>query len=110
MNRKGKVFFEDKLAGIIYEDENGYTFKYEESYISQNLHSISLTLPVDKKEHKSKTMFPFFDGLIPEGWLLNIAVENWKLDARDRMGLLLTVCKDCVGTVSVIPIEEEKNE
>lgn len=110
MNRKAEVFFEDKLAGIIYEDENGYTFEYDESYIMQNLQSISLTLPINKKVHKSKTMFPFFDGLIPEGWLLNIAVETWKLDSRDRMGLLLTACKDCIGAVSVIPIEDENND
>lgn len=110
MHRKGKVFFEDKLAGIIYEDENGYTFEYDETYINKNFQSISLTIPKNKKLHKSKTMFPFFDGLIPEGWLLNITVENWKLDSRDRMGLLLTVCKDCVGAVSIIPIEEENNE
>lgn len=35
-------------------------------------------------------MFPFFDGLIPEGWLLEIAVNNWKLNQRDRFGLLST--------------------
>jgi serine/threonine-protein kinase HipA len=46
-------------------------------------------------------MFPFFDGLIPEGWLLEIAEKNWKLNARDRMGLLLTCCKDCIGAVSI---------
>jgi serine/threonine-protein kinase HipA len=48
-------------------------------------------------------MFPFFDGLIPEGWLLNIAVRTWKLDQRDRMGLLLTVCRDPIGAVRVFP-------
>jgi serine/threonine-protein kinase HipA len=46
-------------------------------------------------------MFPFFDGLIPEGWLLEIAEKNWKLDARDRMGLLLVCCRDCIGDVSI---------
>lgn len=32
-----------------------------------------------------RTMIAFFDGLIPEGWLLDIAIDNWKLDRRDRM-------------------------
>jgi serine/threonine-protein kinase HipA len=44
---------------------------------------------------------PFFDGLISEGWLLDIAIENWKLNPRDRMGLLLTICRDCIGAVHV---------
>jgi len=48
-----------------------------------------------------KNMIPFFDGLIPEGWLLEIAVENWKLNPRDRMNLLLTLCQDNIGDVSI---------
>jgi HipA N-terminal domain len=52
-------------------------------------------------------MFPFFDGLIPEGWLLELAEHNWKLNARDRMGLLLACCKDCIGAVSIIETENQ---
>ena len=46
-------------------------------------------------------MFPFFDGLIPEGWLLDIAQKNWKLNPRDRMEILLKTCHDCIGAVSI---------
>ena len=52
-------------------------------------------------------LFPFFDGLIPEGWLLNIAEKNWKLKPRDRMGLLMACCLDCIGAVSINPVIEE---
>ena len=51
-----------------------------------------------------KVLFPFFDGLIPEGWLLDIAERNWKIDARDRMALLLACCKNCIGAVGVQPV------
>lgn len=67
---------------------------------------ISLTMPLSKREWLSKTMFPFFDGLIPEGWLLDIACSTWKLDRRDRMGLLCAVCRDCIGAVRVEAIDE----
>jgi serine/threonine-protein kinase HipA len=50
-------------------------------------------------------MFPFFDGLIPEGWMLDLALNNWKLDRTDRMGLLLNCCGDTIGAVSVEPIK-----
>ena len=53
---------------------------------------------------RDKVLFPFFDGLIPEGWLLDIAEKSWKINRRDRMSLLLACCKDCIGAVSVIPI------
>ncbi len=42
------------------------------------------------------------DGLIPEGWLLNIAETNWKIDRKDRMSLLLALCNDCIGDVKII--------
>lgn len=54
-------------------------------------------------------MFPFFDGLIPEGWLLVIAQKTWKVDPRDRMGLLLTVCKDPIGAAHVEPVDADES-
>ncbi len=92
----------DLLAGELVEDENGYTFSYNQSYLAlADSPAISLTLTKTDKPYQNNVLFPFFDGLLPEGWLLEIAEKNWKLDARDRMGLLLVCCKDCIGAVSV---------
>ena len=105
--RSGKVYYKNVLAGIISESEDGYTFEYDSYYLNSSVvKPISLTLPLQKQTYQSKVLFPFFDGLIPEGWLLNIAVANWKINVRDRFGLLLTLCKDCIGCVSVKSIEE----
>lgn len=107
MNRSGKVFLKNVFCGLIYENEEGYFFQYDDSYLkSENACAISLTLPLTHLVYSSKTLFPYFDGLIPEGWLLDIAERNWKLDYRDRMGLLLSCCKDCIGAVSVVNNEE----
>ncbi|HRO76924.1 MAG TPA: HipA N-terminal domain-containing protein [Crocinitomicaceae bacterium] len=104
--RIANVFYKNNLAGIITESDEGYTFQYDETYlISENAKPVSLTLPLQKQRYESKILFPFFDGLIPEGWLLNIALSNWKINPRDRFGLLLTLCKDCIGCVSVLPKE-----
>jgi len=105
--RQGKVYYKDSFAGIITENENGFNFKYNEDYLLQeNAKPVSLTLPLREDKYESSVMFSFFDGLIPEGWLLDIAEKNWKLDERDRMGLLLAFCKDCIGAVSVVRDEE----
>ena len=50
---------------------------------------------------KQITDIPFFDGLIPEGWLLDIVTHNWKISQSDRFGVLLVACKDPIGNVSV---------
>ena len=107
--RRGKVFFKDELAGIIEEDSNGVTFTYDKDYLKkENAKPVSLTMPLKEEPYVDKVMLPFFDNLIPEGWLLEIAEQNWKINPRDRMGLLLAFCKDTIGAVSVIrDIENE---
>lgn len=111
MSRKGKVFYQNRFAGVISETDEGYLFRYEKEYLqTENAEPVSLTLQLRKEPYQSKTIIPFFDGLIPEGWLLNIAEDVWKLNPRDRMGLLLTCCKDCIGAVSIIPIKEGSDE
>ena len=92
-------------AGILTEDEDGYTFQYDTEFLQSDVaEAVSLTLPLTEKAYHDKVLFPFFDGLIPEGWLLDIAEKNWKIDARDRMSLLLACCKDCIGAVGIEPI------
>lgn len=99
----------NRLAGRLTEDENGFTFQYDANYLqSEAPEAISLTLPISEKPYKSMVLFPFFDGLIPEGWLLSIAERNWKIDGRDRMSLLLACCKDCIGAVSILQTSTEK--
>lgn len=106
--RQAKVFYKNEFAGIIQESEEGFEFQYLEEYLSNPLSKpVSLTLPLQQKAYTSKILFPFFDGLIPEGWLLAIAISNWKIKTNDRFGLLLTLCKDCIGCVSIIAKEME---
>lgn len=104
MNKKGKVFYQDQLAGYISETDEGYEFVYDEAYLNTaNPKPVSLTLPIRKERYVSKVLFPFFDGLMPEGWLLNIAVDYWKIKSNDRFELLLATCSDAIGAVSIIP-------
>jgi serine/threonine-protein kinase HipA len=107
MARTGEVLLNDQRAGMIREDEDGYSFAYDPAYLARaEAMAVSLSLPLSDQPYRDRRLFPFFDGLIPEGWLLDIAQRTWKLDPRDRMGLLLACCRDCIGAVSVKPVEE----
>lgn len=104
MDKKGNVFYGDLLAGYISETDEGYEFAYNKDYLLlANSRPISLTIPLQEETYRSKTLFPFFDGLIPEGWLLNIATEHWKIKSNDRYKLLLATCRDTIGAVSIVP-------
>lgn len=68
MAREAKIYFQDQLAGILAEGDDGYTFIYEKAYVETiNPKVVSLTLPLTEQPYHSKILFPFFDGLIPEG-------------------------------------------
>ena len=100
--KEGLVYKKDLLAGKVWEDEHGYHFQYEKTYLLNPVYGeVSKTLPLREEEYRSENMIPFFDGLIPEGWLLQVAIDNWKLNPLDRMELLLVLCGDNIGDVSV---------
>jgi serine/threonine-protein kinase HipA len=100
--RKAYVYVRNIFAGILAETDEGYSFSYDSEYLSrEDASAVSLTLPLSKETYTSKTLFSFFDGLIPEGWLLDIVSRNWKIDKNDRFGLLLVACKDSIGNVSI---------
>ena len=100
--RKGYVYIQNNFAGIIAETEEGYIFYYTEEYLGrEDAVAVSLTLPSRTEPYRTTILFPFFDGLIPEGWLLSVVCRNWKINRNDRFGLLLSVCKDCIGDVCI---------
>ncbi len=105
--RTATIKMHDLVAGTLRETEDGYTFNYHHHYLSNpDARPISLSLPLQTEPFHDKRLFPFFDGLIPEGWLLDVAELTWKIDGGDRMALLLACCHDCIGAVGVFAVEE----
>ena len=71
--RKGYVYIQNCFAGIIAETEEGYIFSYDKKYLKrEDAVAVSLTLPLREAPYETTILFPFFDGLIPEGWLLGV--------------------------------------
>jgi len=111
--RQANIYFKKKLAGVLTENDEGYEFCYLPEYLSsEKAKPVSFTLPLQEKAYKSGVLMPFFDGLIPEGWLLDVAIRNMDISVLDRMSLLMLCCKDCIGAVSVEPIQgkEDRHE
>ncbi len=101
MKLKGNVYFKNQLSGQIQKkEEDTFEFQYKDKSTE-----VSWTLPYKSEPYASENIFPFFDGLIPEGWLLNLAHKNWKIPKNDRMTLLLTTCMDCIGAAHIAPEE-----
>ena len=103
--RQAEVYLYDRLAGHLTEDEEGYTFQYDDDYLANDPVKLSVNFPLHNGKFHDRTLFPFFDGLIPEGWLLNVVSRNWKIDQKDRFGLLMVACHDCIGSVSIREVD-----
>lgn len=107
--RSAEIYYGNELAGLLTETDDGrYVYIYNDDYVLNYPDQfITFSMPVTKIPFEDTRLFPFFEGLIPEGWLLEIASRNWKINPNDRMGLLLACCYNCIGAVSVKPIKKE---
>lgn len=86
--RRADIYVNESKAGVLEETESGYQFLYDPDYLAmESAEPVSLTLPLQEEPYTSQVLFPFFDGLIPEGWLLDVVEDTWKVDPKDRMGL-----------------------
>ena len=105
--KRADIYVYSLFAGTLVENDEGFLFEYDKEYLKNpSAEAVSLTMPLQEQPFRDTVLFSFFDGLIPEGWLLDIVERNWKINSRDRMSLLLVCCRDCIGSVSVIAKDE----
>ena len=102
--RKAIVYSNNKKAGILEETESGYKFTYDKNFIKKNV-PISISLPLQTKPYESNQLLPFFQGLLPEGWYLEIVASTLKIDKEDDYGILLATCKETIGAISIEEIK-----
>ena len=100
---KLSVYYKDFKAGILTkEDENAFIFEYLEAYLQRpEARQISVNLPLQKQAYRAEALFPFFDNLIAEGWLLDAQSTALKIERSDRFGLIAKCGLECIGAVSL---------
>ena len=103
MRRKAIISVNKKQAAEFIELEKGFEISYFPTYSGQ---PISLTLPLIKEKYTFNSFPAFFDGLLPEGIMLEVLLKKFKLDTDDYFGQLLIVGSDLVGSVTVEELTE----
>ena len=103
MGRKAEIYNNRVLAGTLEKTDLEYIFRYNEKYFSDNsCRAISLTMPKKEIEFRSKTLFPFFYGLLSEGVNKQTQCRLLRIDENDHFGLLLsTAHSDTIGSITV---------
>lgn len=101
--KKGTVFYRDIPAGLLIRDTNGYLFRYAPLYFADSaMPAISTTLPKTQREYRSKSLFPFFFGLLAEGAQKERQCRELHIDENDHFTRLLeTSAHSAIGAVHV---------
>lgn len=109
--RKANIYLRNELAGSLEKiatDE--YRFTYTPAWLSEKDFPIGLALPLKKEAYSEESLFPFFDNLIPEGWLLNSLISIYKIDKKNRFALLMATGQETIGAIKVIALNEDGKE
>jgi serine/threonine-protein kinase HipA len=105
--RRGIVSLAGARVGVIEETDGGTRFSYDDAWLSNaGALPISLTLPLRAEAYQARGLHPFFENLLPEGWLLEISTAKLKIPKDDAFGLLLATCADCIGAVEIRNVTE----
>lgn len=103
--KKAKVLVDSIPAGELQEVERGkkYRFIYLEGYQGP---SVSLEMPLTKLIYEYNKFPPFFEGLLPEGIMLEGLLRYAHIDRHDLMAQIIAVGGDLVGNVTVEDIDK----
>ena len=102
--RIGRVSLDGVGVGMLRELDEGRetVFEYDAAWLERpDAVPISLTIPLSAEPVVSRGLHPFFENLLPEGWLLRLSLDKLRIGSDDAFGLLLAVCADCVGAVEI---------
>ena len=104
--RQASVRLDGTPVGVLSETAGGTSFAYLPGWLAGRANPpVSQTLPLRAEPYDSKGLHPFFENLLPEGWLLEIATQKLRIPKDDAFGLLVATCADCIGAVEILPGE-----
>ena len=109
--KKANIYLRDNLVGELEKTpQNQFVFTYNDQWIESNKGPIGLSLPLNQKKYESPELFPFFDNLISEGWLLSHAEKLYCIDRENKFALLLATAQETIGAVTVLPLDKNDEE
>jgi serine/threonine-protein kinase HipA len=101
MDRVAYVYFNDLYVGKIYETSEGFNFVYDSNYILTGT-PIGFNYPFKQTKYFSQSLFPIFENLVSEGWLLNLQSKMQHIDKKDKLGILINNGKDLIGAITIL--------
>lgn len=109
MKRIAEVRIAGQLVGLLEEFDGRTVFSYTDEWLARSdAQPVSLTLPLRAEPYTHDGLHPFFENLLPEGWLFDVASKKLKISKDDPFGMLVATCADCVGAVEILPADTDE--
>jgi len=108
MSRRAKVYYRNIVAGVLTKSTMGqYTFAYAPAYLANAaLPPISFSFPKSQAVYQSPHLFPFFFGLLSEGFNKGVQCKLFRIDEVDYFDhLLKTAMSETAGAITVKEIK-----
>ncbi|MCQ2063293.1 MAG: HipA N-terminal domain-containing protein [Fibrobacter sp.] len=101
-SRRARVFYNDILAGYLIQYKGRYAFLYDADYAASKNPSIALDMPKRKRLFRAPYLFPYFQGLLPEGANKSFYCSRLGVLQSDKFALLLKLSgHETIGAVTV---------
>ena len=100
--RSACVYYNNILAGYLLQNGRRFAFLYDPQYVASRNPSIALDMPKKKRFFSSPYLFPYFQGLLPEGANKSFFCERLGIPRSDKFMMLLKLANyETIGAVTV---------
>lgn len=100
--RSACVYYNNILAGYLLQNGRRFAFLYDPQYIASRNPSIALDMPKKKRFFSSPYLFPYFQGLLPEGANKSFFCDRLGIPRSDKFMMLLKLANyETIGAVTV---------
>ncbi|MDH6238583.1 HipA domain-containing protein [Cryobacterium sp. CG_9.6] len=113
MSRKLSVYLDGTRAGSLHQSATGNTtFRYTGDYTGSGTATpLSLSMPLSRREHPSRVVTPFLQGLLPDSpTKLDQLSRKYRTSAANPFGLLAHFGRDAAGAVQILPPGEDSSD
>jgi len=105
MARSLSVYFNNKLAGILHQDQSGrLSFSYDPHYLrSKKAYPLSISMPLREGAYEDSIVRPFFSNLLPDDLARSRIAKYLGVSEKNPFAILEIIGGECAGALSLYP-------
>lgn len=100
----------DRRCGTLSIEDERFRFDYLDSYCDSGGPALSVSLPIQRRHHGDKFVFPFFENLLPEGEIRELLAQRLNTASNNLAHLLERTGGEVAGAIRLFPSGQEAED